>query len=125
MQRTFVTQNSLATNPTTFTAKNIIDHITANCTCDNSKSVIQIKNGISALIKYKGQDLISWFQTFQPPVTRYRKAIGIGVGLNEAELKALWKEHFAKQITRRKNGDIHVPSLALNSWRHSQDSQTI
>jgi hypothetical protein len=96
VQRTFVTQNVLATNPTIFTAKNIIDHITANCTCDNSKSVIQIKNGISALIRYKGQDLISWFQTYQP---RYRKAIGIGTGLNEAELKALWKEHFAKQIT--------------------------
>ena len=99
VQRTFVTQNALARNPTLFTAKNIIDHITANCTCDNSKSVIQIKNGISALIRYKGQDLISWFQTFQPPVTRYRKAIGIGTALNEAELKALWKEHFAKQIT--------------------------
>ncbi len=95
VQRTFVTQNALATNPTIFTAKNIIDHITANCTCDNSKSVIQIKNGISALIRYKGQDLISWFQTFQPLVTRYRKAIGTGTGLNEAELKALWKEHFA------------------------------
>ncbi len=99
MQRTFVTQNALARNPTPFTALNIINHITANCTCDNSKSVIQIKNGISALIRYKGRDLISWLQTFQPPVTRYRKAIGIGVGLNDAELKALWKEHFAKQIT--------------------------
>jgi hypothetical protein len=99
VQRTFVTQNALARNPTIFTAKNIIYHVTANCTCDNSKSVIQIKNGISALIRYKGQDLISWFQTFQPPVTRYRKAIGINTGLNEVELKALWKEHFAKQIT--------------------------
>ncbi len=99
VQRTFVTQNALATNPTIFTAKNIIDHITTNCTCDNSKSVIQIKNGISALIVYRGQDLISWFHNFQPPVTRYRKAIGIGTGLNDAELKALWKEHFAKQIT--------------------------
>ncbi len=61
--------------------------------------MIQIKNDISALIRYKGRDLISWFQTFQPPVTRYRKAIGIGSGLNEAELKELRKEHFAKQIT--------------------------
>jgi hypothetical protein len=61
--------------------------------------MIQIKNGISALIRYKGQDLISWFQTFQPPVTRYRKAVGIGTALSEDELKALWKEHFAKQIT--------------------------
>jgi hypothetical protein len=41
VQRTFVTQNALKTNPTVFTAKDIIDHIVANCTCDNSKAVIQ------------------------------------------------------------------------------------
>jgi hypothetical protein len=99
VQWTIVAQNAVARNPTIFTAKNIIDHITANRTYDNSKSVIQIKNGISALIRYKSQDLISWFQTFQPPVTRYRKAIGINTSLNEAELKALLKEHFAKLIS--------------------------
>jgi hypothetical protein len=37
VQRTFVTQNALKTNPTVFTAKDIIDHIVAKCTCDNSK----------------------------------------------------------------------------------------
>ena len=49
--------------------------------------------------RYKGQDLVSWFQTFQPLVNRYQKAIGIGNTLNEDEFKALWKEHFARQIT--------------------------
>jgi hypothetical protein len=66
VQRTFVTQNALKTNPTIFTAKDIIDHIVANCTCDNSKALIQMKNSISALIRYKGQDLVSWFQTSSP-----------------------------------------------------------
>jgi hypothetical protein len=44
VQRTFVTQNALKTNPTIFTAKDIIDHSVANCTCDNRKALIQIKN---------------------------------------------------------------------------------
>jgi hypothetical protein len=48
VQRTFVTQNALKTNPTVFTAKDIIDHIVGKCTCDNSKALIQLKNSISA-----------------------------------------------------------------------------
>jgi hypothetical protein len=75
VQRTFVTQNALKTNPTVFTAKDIIDHIVAKCTCDNSKALIQLKNSISALIRYKGQDLVSWFQTFQPLITNTRKPL--------------------------------------------------
>ena len=58
-----------------------------------------MKNSIAALIRYKGQGLISWFQTFQPLVNKYKKAIGLTTVLNEDELKALWKEHFARQIT--------------------------
>ncbi len=99
IQRTFVTKNALKTNPDIFTARNIIDHIEADCICDNTKTLIQIKNSISALLRYKGQDLVSWFQTFQPLTNRYHKAIGIGTTLNDDELKALWKEHFARQIT--------------------------
>ncbi len=99
VQRTFVTQNALKTNPSVFTAKDIIDHIKANCTCDNSKTIIRIKNSISTLIRYKGQDLVSWFQTFQPLVNKYKKAIGVGNVSNPDELKILWKDHFARQIT--------------------------
>jgi hypothetical protein len=62
VQRTFVAKNSLKTNPTVFTAEDIIDYVKKNCTCDNSKALIQMKNSISSLIRYKGQDLISWFQ---------------------------------------------------------------
>ena len=58
-----------------------------------------MKNSIAALIRYKGQNLVSWFQTFQPLVNKYKKAIGLATALNEDDLKALWKEHFAKQIT--------------------------
>jgi hypothetical protein len=99
VQRTFVTKSALRRNPTIFTAKDIIDHIEANCTCDNSKALIQIKNGISALIRYKRQDLVSWFQTFQPPVNRYRKASGLNTRLSDDDIKALWKDHFGRQIT--------------------------
>ncbi len=58
-----------------------------------------MKNSISSLIRYKGQDPISWFQTFQPLVNKYQKAVGLGNQLNDDELKTLWKEHFARQIT--------------------------
>ena len=40
VQRTFVTRNALQQNPTIFTARHIIDHIEANCICDNSKALI-------------------------------------------------------------------------------------
>ena len=99
VQRTFVAKNSLKTNPTVFTAEDIIDYVKKNCTCDNSKALIQMKNSISSIIRYKGQDLISWFQTFQPLVNKYQKAVGVGNPLDADELKALWKEHFARQIT--------------------------
>jgi hypothetical protein len=62
IQRTFVTKNALKTNPDVFTARNIIDHIEANCICDNTKTLIQIKNSISSFLRYKGQDLVSWCQ---------------------------------------------------------------
>ena len=42
---------------------------------------------------------MSRFQTFQPLVNKYKKAIGLGTTLDDDELKALWKEHFARQIT--------------------------
>jgi hypothetical protein len=87
VQRTFVTQNALKTNPPVFTAKDIIDHIVGKCTCDNSKALIQLKNSISALIRYKGH---SWFQTFQPLITKYKKAIGLGTILSEDDL--VWKK---------------------------------
>ena len=58
-----------------------------------------MKNSIAALIRYKGQNLVSWFQTFQPLVNKYKKAIGLNTTLDDDELNALWKEHFARQIT--------------------------
>jgi hypothetical protein len=39
-QRTFLTRNALQQNPAIFTARHIIDHIEANCICDNSKALI-------------------------------------------------------------------------------------
>jgi len=99
IQRTFVAKNSVSRNPKVFTAIDIIEYIKDNCTCDNSKAVIPMKNSIAALIRYKGQGLVSWFQTFQPLVNKYKKAIGLATVLDDDELKVLWKEHFARQIT--------------------------
>ncbi len=59
IQRTFVAKNSVARTPKVFTAIDIIDYIKVNCTCDNSKAIIQMKNSIAALIRYKAQGLVS------------------------------------------------------------------
>jgi hypothetical protein len=99
IQRTFVAKNSVSRNPQVFTAEDINQYIKDNCTCDNSKAIIQMKNSIAALTRYKGQNLVSWFQTFQPLVNKYKKAIGLNTTLDDDDLKALWKEYFAKQIT--------------------------
>ncbi len=109
VQRTFVAKNSVSRNPKVFTAEDIIEYIKNNCTCDNSKAIIQMKNSIiAALIRYKGQNLVSWFQTFQPLVNKYKKALLL---LDDDELKALWKEHFIRQTNhcRRKDSDENVP----------------
>ena len=50
-----------------------------------------MKNSIAAIIRYKGQNLVSWFQTFQPLVNKYKKAIGLTTTLDDDALKALWK----------------------------------
>jgi len=117
IQQTFVTKNALKTNPDVFTAKNIIDHIEANCICDNTKTLIQIKNSISSFLRYKGQDLVSWFQTFQPLVNRYQKAIGIGATLNEDELSVVERTLRTSNHRRGTNGYEDVPKSASYNRR--------
>ncbi len=102
-----------------FTAIDIIEYIKDNCTCDNRKAIIQIKNSIAALIRYKGQGLVSWFQTFQPLVNKYKKAIGLATVLDDDELKVLWKEHFTRQITiSERFQSVHLVSGDIAKIKH-------
>ncbi len=80
-----------------FTAKNIIDHITAHCTCANDRAVQTIQSTIDKNIRYKGQSLLDWYQLFIPIVNKYQKAAG-KANLSADEQKAVWKDHFVKQV---------------------------
>ena len=50
------------------------------------------------MIRYKGQTLLNWLQSFAPLMIRYRKAYGTANTLQPDDIKKLWKLHFAKQI---------------------------
>ncbi len=72
-----------------FTAKHIIGHITAHCTCANDRAVQTIQSTIDKKIRYKGQSLLDWYQLFVPIVNKYQKASG-KANLNVDEQKAVW-----------------------------------
>jgi hypothetical protein len=119
IQEAFLNKN--ATRPVNqvkkFTAQNIIDYILDNCVTDNDKSLTQITNAFNDMIRYKGQTLLNWLQSFAPLMTRYRKAYGTANTLQPAEIKKLWKLHFAKQI------NMNEQQLMLN-FKKDHLSQT-
>ncbi len=80
-----------------FTANHIIAHIEAHCVCANDRAVQTIQASIDKMIRYKGQSLLDWYQLFIPIVNKYQKAAA-KQALNAAEQKALWKDHFVKQV---------------------------
>ena len=53
---------------------------------------------MSKMIRYNGRTLLDWLQSFVPIVNKYLKATAQQV-LDDDEAKALWKAHFANQIT--------------------------
>jgi hypothetical protein len=50
------------------------------------------------MVRYNGQTLLDWLQSFVPIVNKYLKAIA-QQELEDDEAKALWKAHIANQIT--------------------------
>jgi hypothetical protein len=57
-----------------FTAKQIIEHIIAHCTCANDRAVQVIRTNLDKKIRYKGQSLLDWYQQFTPIVNKYQQA---------------------------------------------------
>ena len=53
---------------------------------------------MSKMVRYNGQTLLDWLQSFVPIVNKYLKATAQQV-LDDDEAKSLWKTHFANQIT--------------------------
>ena len=80
-----------------FTAKHIIEHIIAHCTCANDRAVQVIRTNLDKKIRYKGQSLLDWYQQFTPIVNKFQQAAA-KVVLTVAEQKTVWKDHFVKQV---------------------------
>ena len=53
---------------------------------------------MSKMVRYNGQTLLDWLQSFVPLVNKYLKATA-QQELDNDEAQALWKAHFANQIT--------------------------
>jgi hypothetical protein len=104
IQEAFLNKNATraANQVQKFTAQNIIDYIIANCVTDNNESLTQHTNAFNDMIRYKGQTLLNWLQSFAPLMTRYRKAYGTANVLQSDAIRKLWKLHFAKQINMNK-----------------------
>ncbi len=85
-----------------FTAQHIIDHVEAHCTYAHALMIerykrYKLQTTIDKKIRYNGQSLLDWYQVFIPIVNKYQKAAG-KANLNADEQKAVWKDHFVKQV---------------------------
>ena len=81
-----------------FTALDIIDYIESDCVCSNDKALQSIHNSISKMVRHNNQSLLDWLQSFVPPMNKFLKATQQQV-LDADDAKAIWKNHFANQIT--------------------------
>ena len=101
VQRNFINDHSNDDpddEPEKFTALNIIEYIEDDCICSNDKALQSIQNTMSKMVRHNGQTLLDWLQSFVPIVNKYLKASSEEV-LDDDDAKALWKAHFASQIT--------------------------
>ena len=101
VQRNFINDHSNDDpddEPVKFTALNIIEYIEEDCICSNDKALQSITNTMSKMVRHNGQTLLDWLQSFVPIVNKYLKATAQQV-LDDDDSKALWKAHFASQIT--------------------------
>jgi len=101
VQRNFINDHSNDDpddEPVKFTALNIIEYIQEECICSNDKAVQSITNAMSKMVRHNGQTLLDWLQSFVPLVNKYLKATA-QQELDDDEAQALWKAHFANQIT--------------------------
>ena len=84
--------------PEKFTALNIIEYIEDDCLSSNDKALQSIMNTITKMVRHNNQTLLDWLQSFVPLVNKFLKATQQQT-LDADESKAIWKAHFANQIT--------------------------
>ena len=101
VQRNFINDHSNDDpndEPEKFTALNIIEYIEDDCLSSNDKALQSIMNTITKMVRHNNQTLLDWLQSFVPLVNKFLKATQQQV-LDADESKAIWKAHFANQIT--------------------------
>ena len=77
---------------------------------------------MSKMVRYNGQTLLDWLQSFVPIVNKYLKATA-QQRLDADKAKALWKAHFANQITLAEKTTMLIfqpQQLSANEIRHLQ-----
>ena len=101
VQRNFINDHSNDDpndEPEKFTALNIIEYIEDDCLSSNDKALQSIMNTITKMVRHNNQTLLDWLQSFVPLVNKFLKATQQQT-LDADESKAIWKAHFANQIT--------------------------
>ena len=101
VQRNFINDHSNDDpndEPEKFTALNIIEYIEEDCLSSNDKALQSIMNTITKMVRHNNQALLDWLQSFVPLVNKFLKATQ-QQALDADESKAIWKAHFANQIT--------------------------
>jgi hypothetical protein len=81
-----------------FTALDIIRYIESDFIRSNDKALQSIHNSISKMVRHNNQSLLDWLQSFVPPMNKFLKVTHQQV-LDADDAKAIWKSHFANQIT--------------------------
>ena len=81
------------------------------------------------MVRYNGQTLLDWLQSFVPIVNKYLKATAQQV-LDNDEAKALWKAHFANnQITLAEKSTMlifqsqHLRDAEIRQLQHLNEGE--
>ena len=83
---------------------------------------------MSKMVRYNGQTLLDWLQSFVPIVNKYLKATAQPV-LDTEESKALWKAHFASQITLAEKSSMlifqrqHLSDAEIREIQHLNEGE--
>ena len=83
---------------------------------------------MSKMVRYNGQTLLDWLQSFVPIVNKYLKATA-QQRLDEDEAKALWKAHFASQITLAEKSTMlifqaqHLRQAEIQQLQHLNEGE--
>ena len=90
--------------PTQFTAEILVDYIITKYVSDNENLVVNLTRRFELILRYKGEKLIEWLDRLVALVQNLQEARkGDHDALTPAELKLLWEDTYAGNITTDEN----------------------